>query len=471
MTGDRGYFPQWEDPNCVRVERMRLGRERGAVWTRRKHWWQLPEWEMRVVDATEAEAIASLKERHRLLAEILQPKTQPVHELWPATQMERTWPWLEERTRQIRNELEQHYFGKDKGMSDNMDEPNRKDEELDFTQPVQTRDGRKVRVLCTDGGGDYPVVGLYEWDGSHGTLCRWTLSGVYHPSGESNVDLEQAPPELVKRWVNIYKHPFDGYIASFILHETPNERPHDCIELGWEFLKAVEVELPPFVSAFKPYPGPAPWPVNPAPTYEELVEEGARQQQATKTKEKLAAEVLGRIGRNANIEEAAPRPEESYPSTPLVEKLVREMRDECLQIFGSAWSYGNANRLAVRALSCVRAHDAADRAAEAVFGKSTTEPDGAWLQSCLHPGSLEQVELDVDEVQIARGRLLLDIKDAEHWVLEAVRRNQTAERGREHLDKKLRDAWAALYEFNKEQGSKQRADILNKAFNPEPLVP
>jgi len=46
---------------------------------------------------------------------------------------------------------------------------------LDFTKPVQTKDGRKVRILCTDAPGDYPVVGLLG-----NTPYSWTIDGKYN---------------------------------------------------------------------------------------------------------------------------------------------------------------------------------------------------------------------------------------------------------------------------------------------------
>jgi hypothetical protein len=76
---------------------------------------------------------------------------------------------------------------------------------IDWTKPVQTRDGRKVRVLCTDApGSQYPVIGLIEGDGDPET---WTIGGVYAANGAtSNLDIINAPEPAVTltRWVNVY---------------------------------------------------------------------------------------------------------------------------------------------------------------------------------------------------------------------------------------------------------------------------
>ncbi len=49
---------------------------------------------------------------------------------------------------------------------------------LDFTKPVTTRDGRAVRILCTDGQGRRPVVGFVEGDEYPST---WSKDGTFHP--------------------------------------------------------------------------------------------------------------------------------------------------------------------------------------------------------------------------------------------------------------------------------------------------
>lgn len=48
--------------------------------------------------------------------------------------------------------------------------------ELDVTKPMQTRDGRKVKMLTTIAKGRYPLVGLVE-DGNHEQAIQWTADG------------------------------------------------------------------------------------------------------------------------------------------------------------------------------------------------------------------------------------------------------------------------------------------------------
>jgi len=76
---------------------------------------------------------------------------------------------------------------------------------IDFTRPVQTREGRKVRILCTDGtstccGIEQPVVGLIE-----GGIqpCAWTLGGLFNPSAPSEYDLINVTPPKRKVMVEV----------------------------------------------------------------------------------------------------------------------------------------------------------------------------------------------------------------------------------------------------------------------------
>ena len=69
---------------------------------------------------------------------------------------------------------------------------------IDFSKPVQTRDGRKVRILCTDGPRQcFPVVGFVDGDSfPH----MWTSSGYWCQGNDRNCerDLMNVPPKKVK---------------------------------------------------------------------------------------------------------------------------------------------------------------------------------------------------------------------------------------------------------------------------------
>ena len=74
---------------------------------------------------------------------------------------------------------------------------------IDFNKPVHTRDGKPVRVFCTNLNNLYSIVGAVS-TGEHEELESWTKDGlIYNDGMQRSKDLVQTP---VKRsvWLNIY---------------------------------------------------------------------------------------------------------------------------------------------------------------------------------------------------------------------------------------------------------------------------
>ena len=73
---------------------------------------------------------------------------------------------------------------------------------IDFTKPLQTRDGKKVRLLCTDAREPYPVVVLYEDTKDVGLR---TSDGKCLVGISCAADLMNVPEQVtVDRWMNVY---------------------------------------------------------------------------------------------------------------------------------------------------------------------------------------------------------------------------------------------------------------------------
>lgn len=71
--------------------------------------------------------------------------------------------------------------------------------------PVQTRDGRSVRILCYNRASNldiYPIVALVKTDDTENTIY-YSREGIYSDSGETCLDLFMAPAKK-EGWVNIY---------------------------------------------------------------------------------------------------------------------------------------------------------------------------------------------------------------------------------------------------------------------------
>jgi len=74
---------------------------------------------------------------------------------------------------------------------------------IDLTKPVQTRDGRKVRVLCTDMKSETPIVGVVTQPAGKEEACWWYADGRYSLTPGHSADLINVPDTRVV-WVNMY---------------------------------------------------------------------------------------------------------------------------------------------------------------------------------------------------------------------------------------------------------------------------
>lgn len=83
----------------------------------------------------------------------------------------------------------------------------------------KTRDGRKVRIYAVDGGGEYPIHGVY-FNGNKWQLTSWTRDGrISLTMCDSFADIMPPEPEKVTVWLNIYP---DGQIQNHRSRENAN---------------------------------------------------------------------------------------------------------------------------------------------------------------------------------------------------------------------------------------------------------
>lgn len=84
---------------------------------------------------------------------------------------------------------------------------------IDWTRPVQTRDGRQVKIYAMDVKGRFPVHGCVE--GVENPL-GWTKDGSYMESGcPNNFDIVNAPRRVrVERWINVYQDGCTGGLCE-----------------------------------------------------------------------------------------------------------------------------------------------------------------------------------------------------------------------------------------------------------------
>lgn len=86
---------------------------------------------------------------------------------------------------------------------------------IDWTKPLQTRDGREVRIYARDGHGGWPIHGAVKANDGKWLISSWTQRGSQHGIGVSApYDLVNVPvPIKISGYVNIY--PDEAKAARF----------------------------------------------------------------------------------------------------------------------------------------------------------------------------------------------------------------------------------------------------------------
>lgn len=94
---------------------------------------------------------------------------------------------------------------------------------LDLTKPVQCRSGDEVRILCTDGPEDAPIVGIVR-----GEVAQWEFSGSWCGVKNNDMDLVNAPE---KRTLWVYECDDEFVPATFlkIRDERSETLDNDCL--------------------------------------------------------------------------------------------------------------------------------------------------------------------------------------------------------------------------------------------------
>lgn len=73
------------------------------------------------------------------------------------------------------------------------------------SRKVITRDGRSVRIICTDMiGTSYPVIAVYKVDPTHESCKSYTTDGKLYTKGDADCDLFFAP-EKKEGWINLLR--------------------------------------------------------------------------------------------------------------------------------------------------------------------------------------------------------------------------------------------------------------------------
>ena len=104
------------------------------------------------------------------------------------------------------------------------------------SRKVVTRDGKCVRIVCTDRLGAFPVIGLIKTDKVE-TVLFYTDAGCINPEMPSDYDLFFAP-EKKEGWVNVYRQ--DNRQLCGNVYNTESEANLHSRSLG--YLATVKIE-------------------------------------------------------------------------------------------------------------------------------------------------------------------------------------------------------------------------------------
>ena len=107
---------------------------------------------------------------------------------------------------------------------------------------VITRDGRNVRIICTDKrGADFPIVALVECENKEET-CYYTKNGCWDFDTESANDLFFAS-EKHEGWVNIFKCASNAnrYVEYARIFQS-KEDAEEAIEGDSDYITTLKIE-------------------------------------------------------------------------------------------------------------------------------------------------------------------------------------------------------------------------------------
>ena len=109
---------------------------------------------------------------------------------------------------------------------------------------VVTRDGRSVRILCTDANGPYPIAALVRNENNEDSACMFKEDGTFLEGNKSSHDLF-FDVEIKHGWVNLYRTE-QGFVIFGSVYDTKEDaldelektdgmcKNIDTIQIEWE---------------------------------------------------------------------------------------------------------------------------------------------------------------------------------------------------------------------------------------------
>lgn len=110
------------------------------------------------------------------------------------------------------------------------------------SRKVVTRDGRKVRIICTDAKGVFPIIALVErCDATFGTVeepITYTKGGDYYSGKEHIFDLFFATNKH-EGWINVYMNCNERTVGALY---SSKEDALEVAKVNGNYLASVKIE-------------------------------------------------------------------------------------------------------------------------------------------------------------------------------------------------------------------------------------
>ena len=103
------------------------------------------------------------------------------------------------------------------------------------SRKVVTRDGRNVRIICTNAKGNFPIIALVETHNNTEVAIRLSEDGHFYNYAEDSSDLFFAT-EKQEGWINLFRDPTDNGIYCSRIYPT-KERAMDSIGAFYTTIK------------------------------------------------------------------------------------------------------------------------------------------------------------------------------------------------------------------------------------------
>ena len=113
----------------------------------------------------------------------------------------------------------------------------------DPSQKVVTRDGRAVRIICTDAKGDEPIIALvYNNIREEENVYTYNRDGYFYRDNYDCLDLFFKSSTNTNRegWINLYKNEGITYLPG-IIHDS-EEEAKEAIKDDPDFITTIKIE-------------------------------------------------------------------------------------------------------------------------------------------------------------------------------------------------------------------------------------